>query len=66
MMVYPEGLYSPGDLENIRRSVEQLSDVIAGGAKLTKADAARSGAESAALETLAGALQRRLQPGGDD
>lgn len=64
LVVYPEGLYSPRDLDSIRRSVEQLSDVIADGARLTKADAARSGAGGATPEALADELQRRLQTSG--
>lgn len=41
MLVYPDGVYSPSDLQRMEAAVQGVVDQIAAGAKLTKADASR-------------------------
>lgn len=41
MLVYPDGVYSPLELQQMQAAVQGLVDQIASGAKLTKADASR-------------------------
>lgn len=61
LVVYPENVYSPADVERIEGSVRAVVDAIASGAKLTKADAARTAnaanGETALLKSIEEAMR---------
>jgi hypothetical protein len=48
LIVYPDNVYSPADVQRMEASVRPVVDAIASGAKLTKADAARQAGLAAA------------------
>ena len=60
IIVYPEGVYQPGDVQRFEAAVAGLVEAIASGAKLTKADAARAANPAGANEELAQSIQRRF------
>lgn len=63
LIVYPENVYSPADVQRIEASVRTLVDEIASGAKLTKADAARAAQSEGSIGALAAQAERRLAAG---
>jgi hypothetical protein len=60
IIVYPEGIYGPGDVQRFEAGVARLVEAIASGAKLTKADAARTANPAGANEELAQSIQQRF------
>lgn len=62
LIVYPEGIYSPADVQRVEAGVRRVVDAIAAGAKLTKADAARAGAGGSGAETAAAQIARSMAP----
>ena len=46
LLVYPEGVYSPSGLQQMREAVQWLHDAVAAGARVPKAGAARSSARA--------------------
>lgn len=62
IIVYPDGVYGPGEVQRFEATVSGLVDAIASGAKLTKADAARS-ANPSAGNALAQQISQQLRPG---
>lgn len=63
LIVYPESVYSPADVQRIEASVRTLVDEIASGAKLTKADAARAAHSEGSIGAFAAQVERRLAAG---
>lgn len=63
LIAYPEGAYNSGQIQLIEAEVRQLVDAIAGGAKLTKADAARTAGPSPELASTAETLRQDLSAG---
>ena len=62
IIVYPEGVYQPGDVQRFEAGVAGLVDAIASGAKLTKADAARAANPAGANEELTQSILRQFTP----
>jgi len=62
IIVYPEGIYGPGDVQRFEAAVAGLLDAIASGGKLTKADAARTANPAGANEELAQSILRQFTP----
>ncbi|MGB9610955.1 MAG: hypothetical protein ACPL7M_08275, partial [Bryobacteraceae bacterium] len=62
IIVYPDGVYGPGEVQRFEAAVSGVVDAIASGAKLTKADAARS-ANPGAGDALEQQISQQLRAG---
>ncbi|GIU80321.1 MAG: hypothetical protein KatS3mg005_3559 [Bryobacteraceae bacterium] len=61
MLTYPEGVYSPADVQRMEAAVRKIVDEIASGAKLTKADAARQNQPASDHQTVFAQLEKALE-----
>lgn len=62
IIVYPDGVYGPGEVQRFEATVSGIVDAIASGAKLTKADAARS-ANAGSADAFVRQVSQQLRPG---
>jgi len=61
LIVYPDNVYSPADVQRMEASVHPLVDAIASGAKLTKADASRQADPDSARQAVIQQIEESLK-----
>lgn len=61
LIVYPENVYSPADVQRMEAAVQGIVDQIASGAKLTKADAARQAGSGPANQAIVQQIEQSLR-----
>lgn len=61
MLVYPQGVYSPADVQQMEAAVRRMVDEIASGAKLTKAGAARQNPQAPGGQNVLAQILKTLE-----